>query len=343
MFWPLDSNPKRKGCKSYRADISAKGSEIVGDNMDYLINGGQLYFGTGESKKMCIRIRDDKIISIQPEITMRRDLEIIDASDYAVFPGLIYQSAFASYLRHNARYQKRILQLLNRGFTTFVDIIRWDQHKSLEHLIFETINLHSDSILDYTFCLSFPIQKLSSSVIRETSRLNIRQIILEVNSVEALINIDWEDIFSISRKYGIKLRICPYSSFVSKKISKKTVAEITNYWYYLNIKYGRVPLIVNSTLYSFDFNGTSPIYSETMLNEHALQPAKNAGIYPNKGSISVGSDADLIFVPIDHLNDQIPIIPHFLFLKGQFHRLPLHQYPITRGLQLNTMHANIFN
>lgn len=304
-----------------------------------MITDGQLFFGNGEHKKMNIWIQDDKIISIHPDIRPKPDMKTINAQGYAVFPGMICEASFAAYTRNPLRYHDRMLHLVNNGFTSFIDVIRWNQNKSTYELISEAKTFHISSPIDFTFHLSIPIDHFTPSLIHEVSRLDIRQITLETNDIKYFSRYDWEAIFTLARKYGVTLKLYPHISYAKSKYGKKTVAEIANYWYYLNKKYGRTSLFAELSQYSSYRHIENVSYSTTIIKDLVLSPAKYAGIYPQKGSITVGSDADLVFIPIETIKKKMSLIPHFIFVKGDFHLLPLKERLVFNGVQLQTIHT----
>lgn len=307
--------------------------------MDYVIVDGQVYFGAGENKKTNIWIQNEKIISIHSDIKIKTGMKSISAQGYAVFPGMICEAPFASYLRNEVRYEKRLLYLLNNGFTTFIDVIRWNPNISLQSLILEASALHRCSPLDFTFHLSIPIFYLTLSLIKEASKLDIRQITLEINHIHNFSGHDWETVFNLARKYGINLTLYPHTTYAESKIGKKVVAEITNYWYYLNTKYGRIPLMTHSAKYSSSRYNEPIVYSTSIIRDLAFLPAKNAGIYPQKGSITVGSDADLILIPLETIKKQMRVVPHLIFVKGKAQLLPINAPLDSNGIQLHTIHS----
>lgn len=310
--------------------------------MNYIIKNSLLYFGHGNMEKMDIWIKDEQIVAVQPNIVTRSDIDVIDAYGYIAFPGLIYDASFSSYTRNNDRYKNQMLELMNKGYTTIVDVIRWDHNLSFEQMIMQARLLHSDSPLDYSFHILMPISILKPSIINLISQYHIRQITIETKDIRDFMGIDWESIFVASKKYGISLKLMPHTSYIDSKIGKKIVAELTNYWYYLNTKYGRYPLIIDrGRLFSKSRAQKNVEYTPDSIRESTIFPAKAAGIYPLKGSIAVSSDADLIFVASDLIKSKKLIIPSFIVNRGVFYTTPILTLPVTQGTQIKTSHSHL--
>lgn len=280
-------------------------------------------------------MKDRTIHSVQHNITMKSWMKKVDATGYAIFPGRIYIDSFVKYVHNRDRYENKMLQLLNNGYTSFVDVLHWDYNLSLQELTFTHAAYHTNSPLDYVFYVSLPINLLNVHIIREASRLNIRQIQIKISHINDFAPHHWESLFMISKKYGISLTITPHTAFINRNLGKKTVADITHYWYYLNKKYGRKALSLFSTQTSKQKDADSRTICEQLLHTYSYNPAKQAGIYPQKGAIAVGSDADLVLVPIDLLEQQKQLTPHFIFLRGVLYLLPMTSLPSINGVQLN--------
>lgn len=332
IFFALQSYPLMVG-GLHEIRFAGRNSD-VGDNLDYILTGGRIFYKTGDIKRD-IWIRSGKIYKIHDDLKAKSFVKRLDIQGYGVFPGFIYPYPLWPYLRLGGRYLNQMRRMINQGYTSFIDVIQWNPNHSISDLVAYHSALHVNSPLDYAFRLYIPMKFFNAKVLRGIGESRIRYIILGIEEARELQKVDWGYLNSLSQYYGLAFSIYPHNSSLNNKKRKKQVEEIRNYWYYLNHRYNVRFMETFDFFMTSDTIPESPIKGIQIMSELSSQTSKMVGIYPRKGCIAVGSDADLVIISLESMKQNL-FTPHLLFINGNLFMLPVDDIPIGKGNQLET-------
>jgi hypothetical protein len=308
-------------------------------NSDYILTGGKIFYSTGNAMEMDLWLRDGKIYYIHSRIRNKPDAMILDASQYGVFPGRIYEKPLWHLTRNRARYIERMKELVRMGYTSFIEMIQWKPNVRLGRLIRYEQSLHANSPLDHSYSLFLPIKQLRHEMLKVLHSHHIRQLVVRASSPAHFKGVNWSRIGTSLKQYGMRISLYPQSTGIGTDFSRKTIEELLQYWYYLSDCYEFSADVINPDFFR-DHQGNTTIdnIQQFILKSSAI-PAKRAGIFPHKGSIAIGSDADLVLVSLQELEKERRYTPQIVFLKGKPILLPDPKLPYGQGNQLKTHSA----
>ncbi|RKD25726.1 hypothetical protein BEP19_01935 [Ammoniphilus oxalaticus] len=268
--------------------------------MRTIIQGGTLVYGGG-LKQEDMLIVDGKIEAIKQRIRLSGAERIIDARSYYALPGFISSQHQAGADPHDGH-----------GVTAYV--------RSLESAERAPVALFP---YDYVFQATLT-EPLSIPLLEELQRKQVKVVTLPSTMVNA---IDWQRWKCRLRRYGMVLEvdkaddplpqlsevplIVPFSGHrrpprsrdvykVSggpqltaweKIVSKRDPLVFGGYW--LDTQEYRLPRLISEC--------EARSFLIRLVKTRASIPAKLFGIYPQKGSLRVGADADFLLVAKRHL------------------------------------------
>jgi|GEM_PF-4874786 len=287
--------------------------------MTILIKGGSLVYGSG-IKREDILLSDGVIKEIRENISEQEGIQVVDANSFYVLPGFIGSVKVGD--------EEKAIQ---SGITTQI------KDCSLEGIMerFETESLMTGGQADFVYrvCLS----KLTKESLEWLGRRSVKVISLEqfpkswldwvpkLQRLGFILHLD-SPIRSLLAEVPLPILV-PYGKMKST-VRKRTILRITSaeqaIW---RKKMNDLdPYIIQS--YWFDgFPGPSPItsfndpfYWMMLVKTMAQTPAKLFGVYPCKGSLGIGADADLLFFSKDHHRANIEgVFPEKVLVGGRLY------------------------
>ncbi|MBP1933429.1 hypothetical protein [Ammoniphilus resinae] len=286
--------------------------------MTTLIKGGSLVYGSG-IKREDILLSGGVIAEIRESIPEREGMQVVDASSFYVLPGFIASV--------KAGDEDIAIQ---SGITTQI------KECSIERLKeqFETKSFVTDGQADFVYQVS--LSNLSKESLEWLGRRSVKVISL------GQFPIHWRDLIPRLQRLGFIFHlespdrsllnevplpfIVPYSKMKST-IRKRTILHITPAEKLIWQK--KMSQLDPYVIESYWFDGfpcpTPSSWKSTdewmmLVKTMAQIPAKLFGVYPRKGSLALGADADLLFFSKDRQSTHAQgMIPSKVLVRGVTH------------------------
>lgn len=254
-------------------------------------------------------------------------------------------------------YQGRLKTWINSGFTTFVDVIQWRRgllDKNIRHATLRHFNSYMDYVFkirlfaedlnpEVVRVCGLHLINVMIVVIRSPSDISsikwtevaplIRSwnmgVQLEIKHLQPstfFLNQVFKQIAYLSEHYHIRFIIPDRLQRMNKRYNpyfNKGKSLIMAY------KEKRIPdykdIIKNDVIAADKIPAPQQLKNRTGMEQHLLevsramsyQPAKSLGIFPQKGTVSASSDADLIFIHDPPNMEKGCIIPDAVMINGQ--------------------------
>ncbi len=292
-------------------------------------------------------------------------VQVCDISSYYVLAGCIrYQEYLFRSHYTTKEYQEQLKKWIRGGFTTFADVIQW-KRGLLDKDIREATLRHFNSYMDYVFKLRVFAEELKPEVVRVCGLHRINMIILVIRSARDLNCVKWDQVAPLIKSWNMGLQlelkhlhprfttlnqIFKQISYLSEHYRIRFIIPDRLKW--MNKRYNPLINTERSLIMTYKEKSTPehkdfftnhiaatdnipapPVNSQKRLEDHYMMlsrtmarlPAKSLGIFPQKGTVSVSSDADLVFIHDPPSIEKRCIVPDAVMIKGQMAagKLPL--------------------
>ncbi|MBU9711812.1 hypothetical protein [Evansella tamaricis] len=221
----------------------------------------------------------------------------LSTKNFKVVPGKVtIEENVGEVFRKDAgsSYVKRLLLY---GFTAFVHLIDIKyESECMDRLKLERDSL-KDCPLDYVHAVRVPLSRLSESWIRRLKQQSISILFISTDSVHMLKATPWQRLFEAMFPKRMLL-ICVPSSKVT---SNKKKRQIEDTW--------------AKIIQTFRIN--SYIGFPKLGEPISVFLTKRIGLFPKKGSLVMGSDADYLMYGTFHVGERPMEVPDIVVLKGR--------------------------
>ncbi|MFA9556160.1 hypothetical protein ACERII_02470 [Evansella sp. AB-rgal1] len=220
----------------------------------------------------------------------------VATTNFELYPGkvTIDENAVSAFIEGNG--DSYIKRLLLYGYTSFVQMISLNYESELTKKLKRSRDALKTCPIDYVHAVKIPLNKLSESLARKVKMENIPIIFFQADSVDEIISTHWNSITGsmFPRK---TLLVCVPSSNVKSSQKKKQMLE---QWRTIVGKKR-----INSY---FGFPSEGEEIKELL--------AKRIGLFPKKGSLVNGSDADYVMYQTGIRRVRNINFPDIIVLKG---------------------------
>lgn len=294
--------------------------------MRTIIQGGTIVYGSG-IKQEDILIHDGKISEIKPSIRPRGDEKLLDATACFVLPGFI-----STYPEGNlSDYSYGVTTWIRKIQLTLTDIHAWTE-ESHPFLTFEG--------MDYVY--EVELFEANKEILYKLDDYRVKVIKLGQN-IEPL---EWEWWQPYLQRVGlvVKLEEQAYHRFPStvtlpllipfgnrkRTLRPRTVFQVPVEEQRSWLKWSKRtdPYVTCSYWLDGQESALPPLAKEQdilhylmmLVKTRSSTPAKLFGIYPQKGSLHIGADADVLILPKDQFTSNIEGVlkPSFIAVHGNW-------------------------
>lgn len=250
-----------------------------------------------------------------------------------LLPGRIYEGDLRFCRYHPKRYRRFMRALVRHGYTAFIDTIDYDGFGDLTDEIRYVEALHADAPIDYGLRLRLPVHRITPRHLTIAARFGIKEFFLTLYETTGLMKIAWRRIEEARQYYDLSFWMeAPEKNIL---FSQKRIEERLNYWYDLSEFVG-LTVLMDSKRESIEEDSPRYVYRREI--SRSLRLAKRAGLYPRKGSLLVGADADMLLLTQEEFQKGI-YTPRILFLRGKKLTLLNDRFPFGRGRRLRGMRS----
>lgn len=237
--------------------------------LTYIITGTRREDRTGKA----FIVRNEKITYVAETDQRLKHLKM-NCSGFYIEPGKVTVDRTLLQLKNFTLYKQRMIQLQRVGCTTLLVLCPADYEKQLKTQLKKARHHMINSSIDYVLGVSFPMRKLTPSLIRTCKREKVPFILAELKEPNDLYDLSWQWIRESLFPYSIP--IVPDWSKVSETMSKRKLLKLKQEWKEITDTYN-IPSL--------------PAIPE---DQHAFSKAalKKIGIYPHKGTLRSGCDLD---------------------------------------------------
>ncbi|WP_047152612.1 hypothetical protein [Aneurinibacillus tyrosinisolvens] len=281
-------------------------------------------------------VKGDKIHYIHEKITGKLGVREIEASSFYLLPGFFHFGSHLGNARTTSKQFLSIQgEWVKRGFTFFVDDLTigdvCDWRKQLRY----EVSMYQNSWLDCQVRLSIPYAMLSEQLIRAVSSLRIPMLEVTISNLETPNRLFWPILLACfrERRTALKLSFSPLFTGQEKKRwlethlflllstvkyhripfvlqeDKETVSWVSAHkqkelsyitWEMdesSSLSNARMQFgTLNSHVKALDTSGSLALFLQKVTDVQSRRPAKLFNVYPQKGAIVPGSDADFLLV-----------------------------------------------
>ncbi len=173
-------------------------------------------------------------------------------------------------------FQRRQIELITKGCTTVAVAPHVPYERQLDSIYRRTRHAMVSSTIDYLIGFTLMLKRLTPRFIRHCQKVRVPFIRILLHSHAELNNLPWTHISQALTAYPIVL--IPVVSEYSSKMQESLLAAWTNF------------------CSSYRIHTSPPLEGNEVWNKGLLQ---KVGLYPEKGRMLIGSDADYLLF-IDH-------------------------------------------
>lgn len=247
-----------------------------------------------------------------------------------LLPGRLYDRPLSGIRYRGKTYRRMMRELIREGYTSFIDTVDFDGIGDPVEEIRYVEALHADSPLDYGLRIRMPAHRLTPRHLSKIADLGVKEVILTLQEGLTRIKLAWERIAEYRNYYDLHLSIF----FPTRKLlflRQKKIEEMFNYWYYVNENAHLSFDLPDST--NFDIMHQEKVPDRIKAErDQSIHRIKRAGFFPRKGSLMVGSDADLLLMTYEDFVKGLHQ-PKVLFLRGK-RLFPHDPLPFGQGRRL---------
>lgn len=263
----------------------------------------------GENTKKSYLIEGSKVVYNANHFSKYKHMRL-NTNQFVLTPGYIMIDFSVLSISRFDRFKERMKHLHNIGCTTIITACDVSSESQFHHQLKKAKHALINSSIDYLVGVKIPLTKLTPTIIRKCSKHKVPIIFTEINDPDDIHSICWQ---------WIRNEIFPYQLMI---VPLWNIPDLTT-WKSRRLKSEWEELLT-----------TNKITTQVEVpNEHTpltKQFLLNVGLYPTKGSLQVGTDADYLFFSKQELseknNDFSELLPKVVFTHGTVKKAAANVY-----------------
>lgn len=247
--------------------------------MKYIIENILLCQSDQEQSKSLL-IEDSKVVNAHSRLSHYNYMRL-NTDNFSITPGHVMIDLSIINIDDFSCFKERMKHLQNIGCTTLISASDLRYESQFEFEIKKAKHAFINSSIDFLIGIKTPLKKLTATLVRKCNKYKVPVVFVEINSIEELYIPEWQRIRD--ELFTFQIIILPIWNIQASKMKLK---KIKRDWKELLTEY-------HITTYENAPDEHQPLSKEVL---------SNIGLYPKKGALLTGSDADYLLFKNDNLN-----------------------------------------
>lgn len=266
--------------------------------MKYIIKSAVLN-ENGLNENISILIENSKII-YRNKYFSKYNFFKLNVENFLISPGYVMIDFDVVKLADFQQFKERMKHLQTIGCTTLITACEVQFESQLGTCLKKTKHALINSSIDFVIAAKIPLRNLTATFIRQCCKFKVPIVFLEITSIEDIYSVQWQ---------RIRDELFPYHCYLvplwNLEVTSRKINELKSDW---------TKLLTENKIAT----QSTPPLEHTPVKQRFLL---NAGLYPNKGALNAGSDADYLLFLKERLkgvdNAEAPMLPDVVFATGK--------------------------
>lgn len=234
----------------------------------------------GLDEKKSILIENSKVIYCNKYFSKYNYFKV-NIENFLLLPGYVMIDFDVIKLIDFQQFKERMKYLQALGCTTIITACEVQHESQFSASLKKTKHVMINSSIDFVIAARIPLRNLTVTFIRQCSKLRVPIIFLEITSIEDIYSVLWQ---------RIRDELFPYHCYLVPIWNLDDTSQTIN-----KLKSDWIKLLTENKI---ETQSTVPLEHTPIKKQFLL----NAGLYPRKGCLNTGSDADYLLFLTERLN-----------------------------------------